>query len=394
MAAHRRVEVDDQTRAALVELEDMAIDRRGFVTGSSVGLAAAAITSKSSARLMPMRVRKIATEEAFATPELVTAWLEIARQNPAASLDVPVGILSIFDNPAVGSNQDRFRRQLLDVETERLREMDAAGVDIQVLSVTIPGVQMFDEDRCNALAIDTNDQLAAAISRHPTRFAGLACMAPQSPKAAAQEMERAITKLGLNGFIINSHTNDLYLDDPGFAPILEAAEALDRPIYLHPRAPSNGMAAPFRDYGLGGSIWGFGIETGTHVVRMMLGGVFDRFPKLRIVLGHMGEALPFWLWRLDHMYKRRAKDGRLKPVSLTPSEYFRRNFAVTTSGFEAEDVLELVIKHAGIDNVMWAIDYPFESSINAVSFIDRAKLSATQRVSICHANAERLFHIA
>lgn len=371
----------------------MTIDRRTFIERASAGVAVAALAARGSAQSAP-RVRRIATEEAFATPELVDAWLDIARRTPDASLDVPTGIQSIFDNPRPGSNQERFRRQLLDLEEERLREMDAAGVDMQVLSVTIPGVQMFDADRADAFAVSTNDALAAAIARHPTRFAGLACFAPHSPKAAPKEMERAINRLGLNGFIVNSHTGDLYLDDPRFAPVLEAAEALGRPIYLHPRAPSNGMAGPFRDYGLGGSIWGFGVEAGTHAVRMIIGGVFDRFPRLRIVIGHMGEALPFWMWRLDHMYKRRAKDGRLKANSLTPSEYFRRNFAVTTSGFEAEDVLDLVIRHAGIENVMWAIDYPYESSRDAVTFIDRARLDPAQRASILHRNAERLFHIA
>lgn len=206
-------------------------------------------------------------------------------------------------------------------------------------------------------------------------------------------MERAVNTLGLNGFIVNSHTDDLYLDDPRFAPILEAAQALDRAIYLHPRAPSNGMAAPFRDYSMGGSFWGFGVEAGTHAVRMILSGVFDRYPGLRIVLGHMGEALPFWMWRLDHMAARRARDGRLKPLSLAPSEYFRRNFAVTTSGFESPDVLELVIKTAGINNVIFAVDYPYESSRDAVAFIDGARLTDDQRASIFHRNAERVFHL-
>lgn len=372
----------------------MTIDRREFVAGVSTSAAIVATETTTRAQTATGFMRKIATEEAFATPELVSAWLEIARTDPSASLDIPTGINFIFNNPPPGSNPDRFRRQLLDIGPERLAIMDEAGVDMQLLSVTIPGVQMFEPERANAMAISTNDQLAAAIARHPTRFAGLACLAPQSPQTAAKEMERAITKLGLNGFIINSHTNDRYLDDPRFAPVLEAAEALGRPIYLHPRAPSNGMASPFRDYSLGGSIWGFGMETGTHAVRMILGGTFDRFPRLKIILGHMGEALPFWMWRLDHMYKRRAKDGRLKPNSLTPSEYFRRNFAVTTSGFEADDILDLVARRAGIDNVMWAVDYPFESCADAAAFIDRAHLTASQGARICHENAERLFHIA
>jgi predicted TIM-barrel fold metal-dependent hydrolase len=126
----------------------------------------------------------------------------------------------------------------------------------------------------------------------------------------------------------------------------------------------------------------------------MLSGTFDRFPRLRIVLGHMGEALPFWMWRLDHMYRRRARDGRLTPTSLTPGEYFRRNMAVTTSGFEDKAIVDLVIDRAGIENVMWAIDYPFESSVDAATFIDQAALTPTQRASICHANAERMFGIA
>ncbi len=372
----------------------MSTSRRGFLTGTTAGLAMAGLSSPASGQAPTAPVWKIATEEAFATSELVTAWLEIARSDPGASLDVPTGIRSIFDNPRPGSNQDRFRRQLLDLDVERLADMDQAGVDMQVLSVTIPGVQMFEPASASALAVATNDHLAAAISRHPRRFAGLACFAPHDPMRAAREMERAVNTLGLNGFIVNSHTSNLYLDDPQFAPILEAAQGLDRPIYLHPRAPSNGMAAPFRDYSMGGSIWGFGVEAGTHAVRMILSGVFDRYPRLRIVLGHMGEALPFWMWRLDHMAARRAKDGRMKPLALAPNEYFRRNFAVTTSGFESPEVLDLVIKSAGIENVMWAIDYPYENSRDAVTFIEGANLTAEQRASIFHRNAERIFQLA
>ena len=219
----------------------MGTDRREFLIGTTAGLATVGLAAGAQAQIGARRVRKIATEEAFATPELVKAWLEIARTDPKSSLDVPTAIRSIFDNPPPGSNQDRFRRLLLDLDTERLADMDGAGVDVQVLSVTIPGVQMFEPAIASALAIETNDQLAVAIARHPTRFAGLACFAPHDPAQAPREMERAITKLGLNGFIVNSHTGNLYLDDARFAPVLEAAEALDRPIYLHPRAPSNGI---------------------------------------------------------------------------------------------------------------------------------------------------------
>lgn len=205
----------------------MSTSRRGFLTAATAGIAAAGLTGPASGQARKLPIRKIATEEAFATPELVKAWLEIARTDPGSSLDVPTGILSIFDNPRPGSNQDRFRRQLLDLDAERLADMDQAGVDVQILSVTIPGVQMFAPGPASALAIATNDHLAAAISRHPRRFAGLACFAPQDPGSATKEMERAVKTLGLNGFIVNSHTGNLYLDDPRFAPILEAAQALD-----------------------------------------------------------------------------------------------------------------------------------------------------------------------
>ena len=365
------------------------LDRRAILGGALAAPVAVRGTTLRSAQ-----PRRIATEEAFATPELVAAWLDIARADPGASLDIQTGIQFIFDNPPTGSNRERFRRQLLDLEGERLAIMDATGVSMHLLSVTIPGVQMFAPDRGTAMAIATNDTLAAVVARHPGRFAGLACMAPQSPVAAAREMERAITTLGLNGFIINSHTDNRYLDDPFFAPVLEAAEALDRPIYLHPRSPSNGMAAPFRDYSIGGSLWGFGAEAGTHAVRLIMSGTFDRFPKLRIVLGHMGEALPFWMWRLDHMAARRQRDGRMKPLQMLPSAYFKRNFAVTTSGFEDADVLAMVIRRAGIDNVMWAIDYPYEDSADAVRFLDAAPISDSDRRAIYHRNAERLFRIA
>jgi 5-carboxyvanillate decarboxylase len=370
----------------------MPLNRRQMLLMAAAAATTVRPQSLTAATQTPPR--RIATEEAFATPELVAEWLAIARSNPSASLDVPTGIQSIFDNPKPGSNQDRFRRKLLDLDSERLADMNAAGVAMQLLSVTIPGVQMFAPERASALAISTNDQLAAAIARHPTRFAGLACFAPHDPARAVAEMERAINRLGMKGFIVNSHTGDRYLDQPEFAPILEAAQALDRPIYLHPRAPANSMADPFRDYSMGGSIWGFGVEAGTHAVRLILSGTFDRYPRLRIVLGHMGEALPFWLWRLDHMAARRAKDGRMKPLQMAPSDYLRRNFAVTTSGFESRDVLELVIKAAGIDNVMWAVDYPYESSADAAAFIDGAPLDADQRAQIYHRNAERLFRIA
>jgi predicted TIM-barrel fold metal-dependent hydrolase len=202
----------------------------------------------------------------------------------------------------------------------------------------------------------------------------------------------AITQLKLNGFIVNSHTDNAYLDEPRFWPILEVAEALGVPLYIHPRAPSDGMAAPFREYRLEGAIWGFGVETATHIVRLMMSGVLDRFPRLQIVIGHMGESLPFWLWRMDFMGTPGGRAGRNN--QLKPSEYFQRNISITTSGVEDPLVLGFCIEKIGVDRIMWAIDYPYQPTAPAVSFIESAPLAATDRAKIAHSNAERIFKIA
>lgn len=345
-------------------------------------------------------MRKIATEEAFTIPEVAAAVRDVVRRG-GQNLDLKLLSL-IYDSPLDPSsgirqpnagNRDALARtllpRLLDLDAARLADMDANGVDMHLLSLGVPGVQMFDAQAAISLARLANDRLAEAIRRHPTRFAGLACFPPQNPRAAAKEMERAIKTLKLSGFLVNSHTANGYLDERRFWPILEAAEALAAPLYIHPRAPSDGMAAPFRDYRMEGAIWGYGMETGTHAVRLMLSGVLDRFPRLRIVLGHMGEALPFWLWRLDFMASPGARAGLMN--QLRPSEYFRRNVAITTSGLEDPLALRFCIDKVGIENIMWAIDYPYQPTGPAVAFLESAPLSDQEREQIAHRNAERIF---
>ena len=335
-------------------------------------------------------IRRIATEEAFSIPEIAAGLRDVAR-SPTISQDL-ILVQRIYDAKS-DDVQARLLPRLLDFEKERLQDMDKNGVDMHLLSLTAPGVQMFDADTATELAALANDKLAAVIKKHPTRFAGIASFAPQSPKRAAKEMERAINKLKLNGFVVNSHTNSEYLDYPKFFPILEAAEALDACIYIHPRAASDGMAAPFRDYGLDSAQWGYGMEVSTHAVRMMVSGVFDRFPKLKICIGHMGEAVHFWLWRLDYMNKNAQNRGSAPKTKLTPSEYFKRNFVITTSGQESHLALDFSIKALGVDNVLWAIDYPYQPSAPAVAFMDSAPVSAAEREKLYHGNAERIFHI-
>ena len=333
-------------------------------------------------------LRKIATEEACTIPEVVNAMREVVRAG-GSNLDLPL-LATIYDAPA--GTKPRFLTELLDLEAQRLADMDRNGVEMQLLSLTAPGVQMFDADTATSLAMVANDRLAEIVRRHPSRYAALASFAPQDPGRAIKEMERATKTLKFYGFIVNSHTNNEYLDQSRYWPILEAAEALDAPLYIHPRAPSDGMAAPFRDYRLEGAAWGYGVETGTHAVRLMLSGVLDRFPKLKVVIGHMGEALPFWMWRLDFMAAPGARAaGRTN--QLKPSEYFRRNFAITTSGVEDALALRYCIDKIGADNSMWAIDYPYQPTSSAVAFIESAPISETDREKIAYKNAERIFRI-
>jgi 2,3-dihydroxybenzoate decarboxylase/5-carboxyvanillate decarboxylase len=334
------------------------------------------------------RLRKIATEEACSVPEVAQALREVAHSN-GSNLDLLL-VNSIYNAPDPA--RAPFLKQLLDIDAGRLAVMDENDVDVHLLSLTAPGVQMFDADTGTALATVANDALAAAVKKHPKRYAALATFAPQDPARAVKEMDRAINQLKMNGFIINSHTNNEYLDLPKYWPILEAAEAMNAALYIHPRAPSDGMAGPFRDYRLETAAWGYGVEVGTHAVRLMLSGTLDRFPKLKIVLGHMGEAVPFWLWRLDFM-GRPGFGNNMRTNQLKPSEYFRQNFAITTSGVEDHLALKYSIDRIGVDNVMWAIDYPYQPTTPAVAFIESAPLADADKQKVAHGNAERIFHI-
>jgi len=215
-----------------------------------------------------MKFRRIATEEAWAIPEQFDAWREIIRKSSSYDPDVFLMRAQTDGGP--------LSQRLLDADHERLRIMDEAGIDMHLLALTSTGVQALETELAVSIAKLGNDRLAEVIARHPTRYAGLATIAPQDPKRAVQEMERAIGKLKLNGVMINSHTNGEYLDELKFWPILEAAAGLGVPIYIHPRSPSPAMAQPFRKYHLEHAIWGYAVETGLDAVRLIMSGVFDK----------------------------------------------------------------------------------------------------------------------
>lgn len=343
---------------------------------------------------MTQTLRLIATEEAWSIPE-VAAELRTVARSPSQSLDKLL-VRGIYDaRPELGGYDAMdFLSGLLDVEEKRLPQMDALGVDMHLLSLTAPGVQMFDADTACDLARLANDRMADICRKYPTRFAGLASFAPHSPKRAAREIDRAMGELKLNGLIVNSHTYGEYFDDPKFWPILEAAEAHDACLYIHPRAASDTLKGPLQDYGMDSATWGYGVETGTHAVRMMAGGVFDAFPRLKICLGHMGEALPFWIWRLNFMNSRAQTAGRARKTQRSMAEYLQDNFVFTTSGVEDDLALRYTIDKMGIDNVLWAIDYPYQPMAPAVDFIRNFPCTDAERHALCHGNAERLFHVA
>ncbi len=369
----------------------MEMDRRKFLQSSSMLLSTGALgAAADAANATPQPARKyrlVATEEAFATPQQVETF-----RNSGATVwnDPDVEMWRTFLVNEV------LLRRLLDLEQERLGIMDQAGVNVHVLSLTSPGVQMLDADAATALATTANDHLAEAIRKHPTRYAGLASFAPQDPQRAVKEIDRAITQLKLNGLIVNSHTNGEYLDDPKFWPIFEAASGLGAAIYIHPRnLPQHADDILNAKLNLDGAIWGFQAETGLHAMRLIVGGVFDQFPNLKIVLGHMGEAVPYWLYRIDYMYNVYTAAGRGRTrIKRKPSEYVKDNFLITTSGVNFHPTLEYCHKVLGPDNIMFAIDYPYQESMEAAHFMQTAPLPPADVEKIAHGNAERIFHIA
>lgn len=280
---------------------------------------------------------------------------------------------------------------LSDFGERRLGVMNQNGVEFAVLSLAGPGVQI-EPSAAKAVgaAREANDLLAREIQKQPSRYGGFAHLPMQNPVAAADELERCVRDLGFQGAMINGHTNGTYLDDDRFSPFWERSSALRAPIYIHPGNPPD---RPYMYSGhpeLWGPMWSWGVETANHALRILFAGVFDRYPNARVILGHMGEALPFQLWRIDSRWK---VVNRSRDLNKPPSEYFRKNIAVTTSGVFSLDPLLCSVSALGEENVMFSIDYPFEESSAACEFIERVPISENLRAKLCHGNAERILKL-
>jgi uncharacterized protein len=279
-----------------------------------------------------------------------------------------------------------------DLGDGRIAAMDDAGVDLAVLSLAAPGVEQLDGPEAARLARDCNDELAAAVGRHPDRLAGFAAVPISAPEAAAEELERAVRRHGFLGAVINGHSQGRYLDDPFFDPVLSPAAALQVPIYLHPTIPPAGVIessyAGFAEkvtFAFATVGWGWHINTATHVLRLILGGVFDRYPSLQIIIGHMGEATSFMLPRFDATLTPELT-GLRHPVST----YLRRNLHYTFANFNHEATYANLVAQVGVGRVCFSADYPFGCMKAARAFLDELPLSDDDRASISHRNAERL----
>jgi predicted TIM-barrel fold metal-dependent hydrolase len=336
--------------------------------------------------------KRIATEEAWNIPEILAAQVRLL-ESPTAPDDTSLRMAGMF------SKLTALQDQLMDIGDARLARMDELGIDKQLLLLTSPGVQVLEPEEGTALAHLANDRLAEVCRRHPDRFAGLTVFAPQDIKGAINEIERGMKSLGLNGAVINSHFRGHYLDELSYWPILEALEANDAALYIHPTMPPTSWAQPYEYRGFGGALAGFPHEVWMHTMGLIMSGAFDRFPKLRLVIGHMGEAMPLQLYRFDWMQSnadgREGLRGGAPVVKLQHkiSYYFKTNIWITTSGQGWEPSVKYCMEVMGPDRVIYAMDYPYQQSADEVAAYDAFDLSPEHKKMLMQTNAERVFRL-
>jgi 2,3-dihydroxybenzoate decarboxylase len=365
------------------------ITRRGFLELGSAALAGAGLIAKAKPeKAVPSRettmdtakpdtaamAGKIALEEHFALPETIDTSYAVRDLLPEA------------------------RVKLLDVGSARIAEMDRGSLETCILSLTAPGSQAVpDVSQAVALARRVNDYLAENIARHRRRLKAFAALPLQDPQAASQELTRCVKDLGFCGALVNGFSqigqadSAVFYDLPQYRPFWAVVQDLDVPFYLHPRRPLETRQQAYAGHPwLAGAPWGFAVETSIHALRLMGSGLFDEYPKLKIILGHLGEGIPFGIWRVDNRIRR----GGVAPKAKRPlGHYLRENFYITTSGNFRTQALTDVILEIGADRVMYSVDYPYEDVVEAKDWLDQAAISDSDRVKISSGNAQKLFRL-
>ncbi len=285
--------------------------------------------------------------------------------------------------------------RLYDYGEGRIKDMDDNGIQMQVLSHGAPSTQRGDSETSVKLAQGANDRLREIVRAHPDRFAAFACLPTPNPMAAADELERCVTRLGFKGAMVHGLTNGVFFDDKRFWPVFEMAQELDVPLYMHPATPHPAVVeAYYQDYlqdfpSLLTAAWGFTVETATQGIRLVLSGVFDAYPDVKIILGHMGESLPFSLWRIDQALSRQGN----RNTSFSFRDYFCKHFWITTSGNFSNPALLCSVMEMGVDRILFSVDYPFVMNQPAVDWIPTIPLSGEDKTKILSGNAERLLRI-
>ncbi len=328
--------------------------------------------------------RVIALEEAFLYPKIFDLY----------PLDLQQRLSPVKD-------------KLLDVGPERIKRMDAAGIEMQVLSHAQPGIEVL-EDAATAIRLsrEINDWLGGIVQKYPSRFAGFATLPTQSPKDAADELERTVKQYGFKGALINGHTNGRYLDHESFFVLLKRAEILDVPIYIHPTDPPREISETYYQ----GSAtlitgWAWSVETATHLLRMIVGGIFDRHPNLKIIIGHMGELIPFCYprlsvalslgeWLLSAQEAKTANSHSINRMEKSFNYYMKENVYVTTSGVFDQPAFACALAYLGIDNLLFSVDDPYRDSFEAMEFLGACNLSTRDKEKLAFENAARLLKIS
>jgi predicted TIM-barrel fold metal-dependent hydrolase len=337
-------------------------------------------------------VKKIDFEVHFATP----GWVEALESNagyPRLARDPATGNRRLYYQAEAGEPlPDTLLEKLLDIGAGRIAAMDAAGVDVAVLSLTAPGVEQLEPAAATTLAREANDELARAIAWHPDRLQGYAALSPKDTGTAVKELERAVKELGLKGWKTHSNYGDSYLDEKRYWPLLAKAEELDVPIYLHPTVP---MIKEFWTYGLAlaGPAFGFGAETSLTMMRLIMSGALDAFPDLKVVIGHYGEGLPFLLDRIDfaaNFQHVSADSGAFVPLKRKPSDYLRENTWVSTSCNYLPGAFLCTKDALGMERIVFGSDYPYGRMDECLAFLAGRGLSTDDEQKLYEKNAARL----